>query len=151
MGLDMYLRKTIYIGNNYKDADEQVRVSGGGVKQERLTETIETVGYWRKANAIHKWFVDNVQKGVDDCGSYAVQKEHLEELLSLTKQVWLNHRLAKKLLPTQSGFFYGQTEYNDWYFQDIEQTKEILENVLAEMATDEKNKVWADYYYHSSW
>ena len=26
------------------------------------------IASWRKANAIHKWFVDNVQDGVDDCG-----------------------------------------------------------------------------------
>jgi hypothetical protein len=27
----------------------------------------ESVGYWRKANAIHGWFVENVQDGEDDC------------------------------------------------------------------------------------
>ena len=32
-------------------------------------ETHEEVGYWRKANAIHGWFVRNVQNGKDDCGT----------------------------------------------------------------------------------
>ena len=41
--------------------------------------------YWRKANAIHKWFVENVQEGVDDCGEYEVTVEQLTELRDLCK------------------------------------------------------------------
>ena len=48
---------------------------------------IEIVGDWRKANHIHKWFVDNIQNGVDDCGNYEVTKEQLEELLGICKKV----------------------------------------------------------------
>lgn len=47
----------------------------------------EEIGYWRKANAIHNWFVENVQNGVDDCGEYEVSKSDLKELLSLCKEV----------------------------------------------------------------
>lgn len=38
------------------------------------------VVYWRKANAIHKWFVDNVQNGEDNCENYFVSNEKLKEL-----------------------------------------------------------------------
>ena len=41
------------------------------------------VAYWRKANAIHGWFVDNIQDGVDDQNEYYVSKEKLEELKKL--------------------------------------------------------------------
>lgn len=43
---------------------------------------IDQVGYWRKANHIHNWFVENVQDGEDDCRYHGeVTKEDLEELL----------------------------------------------------------------------
>lgn len=48
----------------------------------------DNVAYWRKANAIHRWFVDNIQKGVDDCEYHReVRKEDLEELQEICKKV----------------------------------------------------------------
>ena len=43
--------------------------------------------YWRKANQIHKWFVDHCQDGIDDCREAYVSDEQLEELLNLCKKV----------------------------------------------------------------
>ena len=138
---------------------------------------IEEVGYWRKANAIHKWFVDNIQDGEDDCGYYEVAPEQLEELLNicnLIKQKCImkkgkiangyrfengkevpimedgeyieNPEVAAKYLPTQSGFFFCGTEYDQWYIEDIESTIEILTNVLKETDFDNQMVV-----YTSSW
>lgn len=39
------------------------------------------IAYWRKANHIHKWFVDNVQYGVDDCGTYEVTEADLKKTI----------------------------------------------------------------------
>lgn len=48
----------------------------------------EPVGYWRNANAIHFWFVENVQDGEDDCDIHReVTKEDLEELRDLCIEV----------------------------------------------------------------
>ena len=48
----------------------------------------EEVGYWRKANQIHKWFVDHVQDGEDDCDyHHECTKEVLEELLATCEKV----------------------------------------------------------------
>ena len=92
----------------------------------------EQVGYWRKANAIHRWFVENVQDGDDDCGTYEVNKEQLEELKALCESV-LNHKVsAAKALPTTSGFFFGSTAYNEYYREDLCTTVEIINQVLAE-------------------
>ena len=77
---------------------------------------VEEVAYWRKANAIHKWFVDNVQSGKDDCDSYEVSREQLVKLLGDCEQVKAHNELAEELLPTQSGFFFGSIEYDKWYF-----------------------------------
>lgn len=54
-----------------------------------------------------------------------------------------NQEFAHKLLPTKSGFFFGNTDYDQYYMDDIDNTIEILEAAIK----DEN----ADYYYHSSW
>lgn len=109
-------------------------------------EDHEEVGYWGKANQIHKWFVDNVQDGVDDCGDYKVTKEQLIELHNVCNDVLNNHSLAKSLLPSQSGFFFGPTEYDEWYFKDIEHTKRVIEDIL-----EKKSYCLDNLYYSSSW
>lgn len=49
---------------------------------------MEQVGYWRKANQIHNWFVTNVQDGDDDCDYHECTKEILENLLGVCKTVF---------------------------------------------------------------
>ena len=102
------------------------------------------VGYWRKANQIHKWFVDNVQGGEDDCSPYPVTRDQLEKLLTAVYYVQKNPSTASEHLPTGAGFFFGSTEYGTWYWEDINQTKHILEQALADKTTDS----WT---YQSSW
>lgn len=115
-------------------------------KKYPFSTMINNVGYWRKANQIHNWMVENVQDGVDDCNSYEISKEQLEELLSICKKISKNHSLAEKLLPTTRGFFFGSCEYDDYYFCDIDNTIEIIEKVLKD--TDFDNEI---VFYSSSW
>lgn len=93
MGLDMYLTRKKYVGANYehrnikgiidiKMGDKQIPVDF-----KKVTYIEEESCYWRKANAIHKWFVDKVQGGIDDCKPYYVELSDLEDLLSLCKEV----------------------------------------------------------------
>lgn len=105
----------------------------------------EEVGYWRKANQVHNWFVNNVQKGVDDCNTYIVSKEKLEELLKTVNMVLKDSSLTH-LLPTKSGFFFGSTLYDEWYFQDLKNTKKILKKVLIETDFEKQLVV-----YRASW
>ncbi len=152
MGLDMYLYKKNYIwqGEWIKpEARQEVIVKKDGevdtsIKPERVKYVIEEVGYWRKANQIHQWFVENIQQGEDDCKSYWVSRENLIELLDICKQIKEDNSKAESLLPTQSGFFFGGTEYNEWYFNDINNTIEILEEILSDESAD-------DFEYQSSW
>lgn len=55
----------------------------------------DEIAYWRKANQIHKWFVDNVQGGEDDCGNYEVSEEQLRDLLAACVTVKVNSRMVK--------------------------------------------------------
>jgi len=99
-------------------------------------KTDEMVGYWRKANAIHGWFVRNVQNNVDNCGTYVVTKEKLMVLLDLCKSILgdfgsaLNIELAKEKLPPVSGFFFGSNEIDDKYVLELKNTISILEPLL---------------------
>lgn len=101
--------------------------------------------YWRKANAIHSWFVKNVQGGIDDLGWYTVSKEQLISLLETVNQVIEDKSLAEQLLPPQFGFFFGSTDIDERYFDNLEYTKNQLEKLLE--TYDEQN----EYFYTSSW
>jgi hypothetical protein len=103
------------------------------------------IGYWRKANAIHDWFVQNCQDGNDDCREAYVPIEKLEELRNICKMVLGNHALASEHLPTSSGFFFGSTDYDEWYYKDLESTVEIIDNALSKISDE-----WT-FAYQSSW
>jgi len=155
MGLDMYLTKKIYIGANYEHnkVAGKIELTRGGkpivVNLSRVTNIEENVGYWRKANQIHNWFVKNVQEGVDDCGDYYVSEEQLQQLLNDCKAVKANKDLAETTLPTKVGFFFGGTDYDEYYMKEIEETIEIIEALMKEKGDNEL--INGDIYYHSSW
>lgn len=92
MGLDMYLYKKSYVQNWDHTPPERrweitIKRGDGEAKVINPTYVIEQVGYWRKANQIHGWFVENVQRGVDDCGTYEVEREQLVELRAKCQRV----------------------------------------------------------------
>ena len=103
-----------------------------------------TLMYWRKTNSIHAWFVEKVQNGVDDCNRYEVSREKILELVALCEAISVDHMQAR-LLPPQAGFFFGSTEYDDWYFKDISDTAIELKTQL------ELAPAHARFYYQSSW
>ncbi len=153
MGLDMYLTKRHYVKNwDFQTDDEkhQITVQKGGkprtdINLSKISGIIEDVAYWRKANQIHAWFVENVQDGQDECRESYVEFEKLKELLNLINEALRNKDKAPELIPTQSGFFFGGTEYDEYYWGELQTTKEMIEREIA----IEKNS--ADYYYHASW
>ena len=193
MGLDMYLKRGKKIPKisweEYKKIRNKVTNDDEEVLEKykdyivncgeyyKWNDLVKEVGYWRKANQVHKWMVNNVQNGVDDCDLYEVKKEDLERLLwiceSIVKncelidgkvangytfkdgmkapiieggKVMTNIYVAESLLPTCSGFFFGGTDYDEFYMSDIINTIEIIERVLKETNFDEEYIC-----YESSW
>jgi hypothetical protein len=150
MGLDMYLSKKTYVKywEHKGDDNYEVKVTKGGnptnIDPKKVSYVTEEVGYWRKANQIHDWFVKNVQDGVDDCRNSFVSREKLQELLDICRIVAIDKSKAEDLLPTASGFFFGGTEYDEWYYEQIDETIQILEEALSDENADE-------FEYHSSW
>jgi hypothetical protein len=103
----------------------------------------EEVGYWRKANAIHGWIVQNVQDGKDECQQYIFSKEKMTELLELCYTVLSDIHNKSHLLPTTSGFFFGNYEVDDWYIDSLMETIDILEECLDNPSEE--------YIYQASW
>jgi hypothetical protein len=165
MGLDMYLSAKKHLSKiNYKVLQENNELDYNSpeviypefnnlMQLTQLTDvatdmygaSVEvTCAYWRKANQIHSWFVREVQGGEDNCGEYYVPSDKLIELLAICK-----HSLENKdpaLLLPQGGFFFGSTDIDEWYWNDIKSTISQLERILALPEFDNLS-----FYYNSSW
>lgn len=158
MGLDMYLYLSNTFSSKYgrdeeKEAENVKAVATMMGAEDFLKEddlqfadVKLQVAYWRKANAIHKFFVDTCANGVDECQDIYVPSEKLMELKNRCEKVLENHDLASELLPSQSGFFFGSTDYDEWYFEDLENTVKQISKVI-EKATNSHLSVC----YRASW
>lgn len=152
MGLDMFLeaRRFLWV---FKDGTGSDAGAAGKIREALpdlgdMTPSHVTAeaAYWRKANAIHAWFVDNVQDGEDDCRYYPVRREQLEQLADLCDQVLADPTKASALLPTKGGFFFGGLDYDEWYVSKLEYTRDRLRELLGRPELEG----W-EFYYHSSW
>jgi hypothetical protein len=182
IGLDMYLTAKLRTYKAYNKEKEHmlrpiIRKALPEIWKSGNIEYIEVsfeAGYWRKANHIHSWFVNNVQEGADDCREYNVSREKLMELKKICAQVmeivthlkqktikvhsgWSNGKKTyanvkvyvvpesvKTMLPTKDGFFFGGMEYDEYYVKDLKDTIMIIDKCLA-LPED-----W-DFTYDSSW
>ena len=192
MSLDMYLST-----NSKKVCKAALEAIGGEMWRLPYGDAI----YWRKANAIHGWFVDNLMGGNDNCSTCDVSVPDLIKLRDTCKEVIAGSKLvdgdvlefqrvnpgtgrletvkervmviedpstAERLLPTRSGFFFGSTGYDDYYFDQLVITVKgidaILDNVeqytqhsvgdLTWSSWREKGEVdeWnVTFHYHASW
>lgn len=139
----MYLRAELrwYSAEGKPLIDKVKEALPPGVSFQSLTVN---VGYWRKANQIDAWFVENIQQGVDECQESYVSREHLTLLRGICDTVLKDRSKAPELLPTRSGFFFGSTEYDEDYFQDLVDTIKIIDVALT-LPQD-----W-DFSYYASW
>ncbi len=141
MGLSMRLTKKHYIGD-----EERATLKIAGVANlniNRVCSIEEELGCWFKANQIHRWFVENVQGGQDNCKDYYVAPEQLQQLLDTVNAVLANPRKARKLLSTELGAFFGSYDYDASYFEQLEKTRDILTAALEDESCDIE--------YSSSW
>jgi hypothetical protein len=164
MGLDQYLSvkryysNTGFFGENNSKVFENVVTAADMDKfTHKNNENFNSCHvevqccYWRKANHIHKWFVDNVQRGDDNCAQYYVSRDDLQELVNVCNAVIANPEKAEELLPSQSGFFFGSTDYDEWYLQDVQYTAERLTELLQIARSENEENGFVEFYYSSSW
>lgn len=183
MGLDMYLSAKLYVGgwnHNRHPAFDKI-VAAVGITPDEGSPCFHVdanVGYWRKANAVHAWFVRHVQDGIDECQRVSVDRKQLEQLRAACQEVLASVEtvegkvadgsthyadgrveyhsrdgaviaqpaVAARVLPTQGGFFFGKTDYDEDYLADLRDTVAIVDRVLnaPEMAD-------CSFEYHASW
>lgn len=86
--------------------------------------------YFRKVNFLFAYF-QNKGKMIDEYYAF-VEKEDVDDIINKCEQIlaakkgdgWLDEgetieEFAASLLPTQSGFFFGGTDYDEYYFWDV--------------------------------
>ena len=137
MGLDMSLYKV-------HEVCEKEMTSHGNRYVTHKRE--EEIGYWRKFNALHAYIVAHYAEE-DNCQPIVLMKHEVEEVLEMLKNVNANHEVASKILPTQSGFFFGGTEYDTNYFRQVEASIGIFTEALEETEWDGDGYV----VYQASW
>jgi len=160
MGLDSYILAKRYVkywgfdDSPKQDQNAQLAKAVNGVYPTppgfELRELSYQVAYWRKANAIHQWFVANVQGGVDECQETWIAPEALKELRDMCADLLVDRdeTKARLLLPTAEGFFFGSTEYDEDYWADVSDALDQLDRILA---VSESNPGEFDFYYQASW
>ena len=183
MGLDMYLEgsfsKRAYVQPTDQDyADFRKGKEVTVERSQALIDALEATGLqnapiehyrnhltyvfpiitWRKANQIHKFFVDNCQEGNDNCQRHYVSIGDLKMLLNKIDEILeIEDPTQRKLkamqtLPTDNeGCFFGSEEYNDWYFHDLKDTKRTLDKLFEYEENAESGKNFDNFYYQSSW
>jgi len=157
MGLDMYLYKKTYVQNWEHQTPEQrhtISVKLGDntrkdIKPERIAYIVEQIGYWRKFNALHGWFVENCAQGDDECQEIQVHTHDLKVLLETLKEVSKaikenDQKTMAMLFPPVSGFFFGSTEIDEYYKEQVNETIAIIEEAINEGEHEE-------FYYQASW
>lgn len=74
--------------------------------------------YFRKVNFLFNYF-ESITGTMHDQWFAFVTPEDVDDIIDRCEKVLKNHHLAHSLLPTQSGFFFGSTDYDKWYFHDV--------------------------------
>ena len=161
MGLDMYLTAEKYVTARDYSTNPPSRtplytqlLDLLPLEEQRLLDpapsgtTLEfRVGYWRKANAIHSWFVQNVQGGIDECQKSYVDEVSLQTLKDLCETLLTSRdeQEARRSLPPTEGFFFGSYGIDACYWSDLESTVDICTRAL------QLTKRGYFIHYQSSW
>ena len=113
------------------------------------TEIRYQIGYFRKFNALHSYIVKTFANGIDNCQDIILYKEDVEQIKKVLDEVLNAHQQvekAKELLPTQSGFFFGGTDYDEYYFEDVKVAADLMQSFLDNFDFDKYQLI-----YEASW
>lgn len=103
----------------------------------------EEIGYLRKANMIHYWLEKRIISSnpeigeICNLGYYGLSYKDLKALYVDIDFVLKNPQMAKEILPTRPGFFFGNLQYNEIYFETLQEAKNQLKRILEENTNDD--------------
>lgn len=114
----------------------------------KVKEQKEQIGYFRKVNFLVNYFDKSKSKN-----EIKITKKEVEELLNLCNIVLKYHKenpedkiVASKVLPTQDGFFFGSTDYDEYYYEDVKAVKEYIENELLKQFDNLEDDECIEFY-----
>jgi len=142
MGLDQGIRRLSR--ENAALLDAQFAKEEGGSDYPFPYEEIEMLWEGRKENHIHA-FVERVTGELKGWDYRRLEKSNFENLILALQTVIADHSMAPTVLPTSSGFFFGSTDYDEWYFSDLERELTAFQGIVDN---------WDDtkvYYYWCWW
>lgn len=153
MGLDQYITIRHKSTNsayekwkNYWNLSEKEREN---VRAPKEPSKDLIVGYFRKHHSIHKWFVNNIQNGNDDCGRYKISVKDIETLKELCEEI-MTHVTKEKPEPKFYMGINGQIEevwQYDKYTVDEDGKKIIDEKLPSHHQSWEGINYSDDYFY----
>ena len=91
--------------------------------------------YYRKVNFVYRFFNERSHFESECCW---VTKEMAEELVNKCDEVINNKDKASEILPTTSGFFFGSTNYDNWYLDDVKSVRRDFKKLLENWKDDER-------------
>jgi len=94
-----------------------------------------TTTYWHKANAVHAWFVDHCQDGVDECQEAEVHPEQLAALSAACEAALAAYKAgdpnkAAQAMEPRPGFFFGGTDIDEYWAKDLAYTLRELRRII---------------------
>ena len=156
----MSLYREVQLKGKMEITDKKLDEVLGGEKMRPSVK--HEVCYWRKFNALHKYFNDHFnEQDNDNCVNMYMDIEDITELLRLVKQIRKQVIVKDKkitnpevcgALPTEEGFFFGSTDYGEYYVYNLDETIKQLSKVVEEHYALVKAGVKEydiDYYYRA--
>lgn len=150
MGLDMYLEAKLHLPPYSEELAPVRQAIGKAIGYTPPTEKPDNdatlmeitgvtvrVGYWRKFDPLHQWFVNKVQEGHDDCRPAYIAPDALAELEEQLDQVDDDPESASEYFVSE-----GDEPMTEG---DVDYTLRIV--VLAKKLQE---RGW-DIYYRASW
>lgn len=142
MGLDIYTN--VYDRNELNECQEHNKEIEAEAKKQGIEPDYEKFRhaepikefYFRKVNALVKWVENNVG-AVENCEMIELKKEHIEKLYHDLKTDTDFNELTDddkqeiiKNFGTTSGFFFGSTDYDEWYWMGVKEVRKMVSYLL---------------------
>lgn len=100
----------------------------------------KNLAFFRKYNFLISFFEEYYGVEVENLRDLPITKEGIKELIDRCNKVLDNHTLAPELLPTKAGFFFGDTQYNEYYYKDVNDCLTKCLEILPEFDNLESNE-----------
>lgn len=123
-----------FIANCASGEDNNTEMS---VSREQLQELVDTCKKVIEGSELIEGQVEN--------GYTFDEKNNKKPIMEDGKYI-KDPKLAEELLPTTDGFFFGSTDYNEWYLDNLKETISQIEPLLAEDDDGE-----GEFIYSPSW